>query len=159
MITNFPSKKIYNPGGYTGFQFIPYYNVLTYPMISAGSAVVPVGLITGASWLTGYATPGTLSLTEEAAVDANGVIYNITIGGVIPGDKPELADLLQRMENNVPFLAIMRDSLKKLRLVGSPAVPLVFSSAFASGALKSDFKGFTFKFTGQCLYRAPQYNV
>jgi hypothetical protein len=159
MITDFPAKKIYNTGGYTAFQFVPYYNVLTYPAIAAGEVLAPVTLVAGTSWLNGYSTPGTLLLTEQPTSDENGIIYNISITGIAPGDKSELFDQMQGMENNVPFLVLLRDAQKKLRLVGSPAVPLIFSSNFSSGALKSDLKAFTFTFTGQCLYRAPQYNV
>lgn len=155
MISNFPKKKAYNPGGYTSFFFLPFNEVATFPMIVNGVAVVPVGLKNGAKWRAGYATPETLLFEEEGFEDANGPFYLPIITGFVPGDKPALISLIQSLEK-VPCLVILRDSLGKMRLVGSVGCPLTLTSKEGSGSKRSDSKGLSFKFAGQALYRAPQ---
>lgn len=156
MISNFPSKKLYNPGGYGKFYFLPHTSVDTFPMIVSGAAQVAVGLKVGHAWLEGYSTAETLNFSEESADDAHGPFYIPIISGFVPGDRPELVSLLQTMEN-MRFLVKLKDSLGKYKLVGSPGCPLKLLSNFSSGDRRSDLKGFAFKFTGQALYRAPDY--
>lgn len=155
MVSNFPNKKAYNPGGYTKFYFLPSYHVDTFPMIVNGRAQVPVGLKVGAMWYEGYATPGTLSYSEEAREDPNGKYYLPVLTGFVPGDKPALINLLQNMEK-LTFIVMLRDSAGKFKLIGSPGCPLELSANFGSGEKRADSKGFSFKFTGQAFYRAPE---
>jgi hypothetical protein len=156
MISDFPAKKDYNPGGYLSFQFAPAQLVASFPMIANSKTVVPVAFLAGYDWFNGYATTETLVFNEEPAFDEGGTYYNITVTGFAPGDKPELVDLIGLMADN-RFILQVKDTAKINRLVGTPKSPLDFSATFGSGGARADQKGFTFNFTGQALYRAPVY--
>lgn len=158
MITGFPSKKIYNTGGYSSFEFLPYNLVYTYPMITQGVTYIPVGLYEGHPWLKGYATAGSLVFTEEQVVDENGQPWNQTINGFVPGDKAELVFLMANMART-RYLVLLRDSSGQMRLVGTPKRPLKFTSSYGSGGERSEQKGYHFKFTAQSLFPAPAYKV
>jgi hypothetical protein len=157
MISSFPTKNAYNPGGYSHFNFVPKDFVSAYPMISGGTALVPVGLAAGYAWLTGYATRGTLNYIEQPQNDGNGTYYLQTITGFVPGERAELIDLLQQMAD-VRYLVSIKDVFSQWRLVGSLACPLDFMAEYDSGTLYADQKGFKFTFTGTSINRSPVYN-
>jgi len=92
-------------------------------------------------------------------MDANGLYYNISVSGFAPGEHADLVDLMDSMANGVRYLLLLRDANRIMRLVGSPALAMEFSASYNSGAQKSELKGFSYKFTGSCLYRAPVYDV
>jgi hypothetical protein len=130
--------------------------VQSYPMISNARALVPVGTWSDIPWFQGYATRETLVYEEEPQNTGNGEYYIQTITGFAPGDRPELIDLMESMPYT-KYLTLIKDPLAKLRLVGTPIMPLTFSAKFSTGGLRSDQKGFFFKFTGESLKRAPAY--
>jgi len=160
MLTDFPTKKDYNPGGYKSFSFTPTQAVTSYPIIAQARALVAMVFAAGNDWLQGYATTETLSYSEEAVFDESGagVYYSLTVAGFVPGDKPELIDLMAQMDKQ-RFIVSIDDTAGIQRLVGSPSMPLDFSAAFGSGAIRTDQKGFNFKFTGASTYRSPVYQV
>lgn len=155
MISNFPSKNLYNPGGYSRFYFLPISSVKSFPIILNGVAQTAVELKSGHSWFEGYSTPETLRFSEEVQDDPNGLIYIQILSGFVPGDKSELVILLQRMESNI-FLGMIKDPRGKYKLIGSPTSPLELRSNFSSGEKRSDLKGFAFKFTAKSIFRAPE---
>lgn len=158
MITNFPDKKPYNLGGYLSFIFSPVQYISGYTRSLAGNVQSAlVAFSAGAGWLTGYATRETLAYTEETQLDDNGNYYNLTVAGFVPGDKPELEQILAEMEMR-RHLVVLKDPAGILRIIGSKAQPLDFSASFGSGAARADQKGYTFKFTGASSVRAPQYS-
>lgn len=157
MITNFPAKKIYNQGGYNSFTFSPFQLISGIQRTVANN--MPSALVSfaaGDDWLSGYATVQTLAYTEDPQQDANGTFYNLTIAGYVPGDKPELEQILGEMEQQ-RHIVVLKDTSGILRLVGTRDMPLSFNAAFSSGANRSDQKGYTFKFSGTSTLRAPQY--
>lgn len=158
MISSFPTKKPYNPGGYHSFRFTPAYLVTAFPMISNARAIVPLSFTAGNDWLQGYATTETLTYDEEPVNDGNGTYYNYTVAGFVPGDLADLIYLVSAMEK-MRHIVLIRDTAGILRLVGSPAAPLDFIATYGSGAARTDQKGFNFKFTGSSLYRSPVYDV
>jgi len=158
MLTDFPSKKPYNPGGYNAFQFIPYYNVEAYPMIANSQVLVPLELSPGAAWLTGYATMETLSYDEAPQRDEAGPYYTLTVSGFVPGDTQGLIDLVHQMQSQ-RFIVLVHDSLGKQRLVGTPRAPLDFAAAFGSGKMRADQKGFNITFSGVSTFPSPVYEV
>lgn len=157
MINNFPVNRSYSPGGYQSFLYVPFQYVAAYPIINNGQAAAPVSLKAGGQWLQGYATRETLNLTEEPQISEHGTYYKPVISGFVPG---ESANLIAVMEGMDPyrFMVIMKDAIGRMRLVGTPAMPLNFSANFSSGSGRSDSKGFNFKFFGDTLNRAPMYN-
>jgi hypothetical protein len=158
MITNFPDKPVYNLGGYLSFIFAPVSTVIGDQRYVSGNAPsATVSFVAGRNWLSGYATRETLVFTEEPQFDDNGNFYNLTIAGFVPGDNPQLEQILYEMENQ-RHLVVLKDAGGVLRLAGSKKQPLSFSASFASGGARSDIKGYNFKFTGSASLRAPQYN-
>lgn len=159
MISNFPAKKIYNLGGYVSFTFTPFqYIDSLLPTNMAGRKRVAAIFKSGYSWLNGYATAQTLAFTEEPGVDAQGTLYNLTVAGFVPGDKPDLAAMLEEMASQ-RFVLVLKDPAGILRMVGAPTRPLDFAASFDSGAGRADQKGYTMKFTGLSGVRAPEYGV
>lgn len=157
MVTNFPAKPAYNLGGYTSFKFSPYQFIYDFPLIAAGAAASAIVFTAGYTWHEGYATQETLSYTEEPQSDDGGQIYNITISGFVPGESPQLVDLVESMALD-RYVLLIRDSSGQLRLAGSAEAPLDFSASFGSGAARQDLKGFNIKFSGQSKRRAPGYD-
>lgn len=158
MITNFPLKSSYNPGGFRKFQFVPSYLVLNYPDIQSGQITQPINLLSGAAWLLGYSTPGTLVFEEEGTDTDNGKVFKQVISGFVPGDKLILMDLMNNMEG-LPFVVQLTDASGHIRILGTHGHRLVFSAKYGSGGERSETKGYQFKFSGEAKYRAPVYNV
>src|ERR1700754_3213781 len=131
MISNFPAKKAYNPGGYKSFQFIPYYQVSGFPAITAMKNLSQVIFYETYDWLNGYATAETLSYDEEYTPDENGGFYDLTITGFIPGDQVDLIDIMDTMPFN-RFIVMILDTKGVTRLVGSTSTPLDFTANFNS---------------------------
>lgn len=156
MITNFPDKKPYNPGGYLTFRFIPAALIVAYPMISNSSAVALIEFADGYEWLKGYATRGTLLYHEEPQIDDAGTVYIKTITGLAPGDSRELVDIMNLMPGK-KYVVEISDRFGRSRLVGTPASPLEFSAVFDSGTDPSEEKGFRFTFTCLSKSRSPYY--
>ena len=158
MISNFPAKRSYNPGGYKGFKFSPLSAVSIYPAIQSGAINLPYTFTQGNGWLDGYATYGTLLFKEIGVPSDNGKFYNQEITGFVPGDSPELSALMDEMEQQ-PFIIRLLDPRGKMRVAGTHCYPLIFTAEFNSGGNRPDAKGYTFKFTGQSIFRAPAYNA
>jgi len=158
MITSFPSKWLYNPGGLRHFKFMPAYQVINQPLIRDSEITEPFTFSPGLSWLDGYATAETLNFNEPGTDSENGTIYDPEISGFVPGDKLDLIRLMSKMDRQ-PFLVLITDALGQLRVCGSHGYPLTFLSSFNSGTGRADSKGFQFSFKTQCIFRAPVYNV
>lgn len=157
MITDFPAKPVYNQGGYSTFKFIPHLFITSFP--AAVNHVISTAIITSSPWLNGYATYETLQFNEEDIKSGHGKSYRAQISGFIPGEYPELTQLLFEMEQMEKFVVQLRNSQGKIRIIGSPERPLEFSSVFSSGDQRSSAKGYTLKFTGDELNRAPFYQL
>lgn len=156
MISNFPTKKIYNLGGLKNFKFIPFLDVAFQPAIEQGKITGALTLVNGGTWLNGYATPETLNFKEECVATSDGNIYSQTISGFVPGDHPELIDLLQALED-LPILVQIADTRGQIRLVGSHGFPMTFAGTYDSGSNRSDAKGFNFRISTNSIFRAPVY--
>lgn len=157
MISNFPTKAAYNPGGYASFKFIPLINVISFPAIT--NHVISTAISISGSWLQGYSTYETLSFKEDLVKSGHGESYSSVLSGFVPGESAELAQLLYAMEQMKWFIVQISNSKNKIRILGSIQNPLEFSSSFSSGDQRSDVKGSNFKFTGDMLYRAPFYQL
>lgn len=157
MITNFPLKSFYIPGGVRSFQFIPAYQVITYPEIKSGQISQPLEFLTGKVWLNGYSTAGQLIFTEESESTVNGPTFNQEITGFYPGDKLPVLDLMNEMHRH-PFMVKVTDASGQTRLVGSPGNPLEFTAKYSSGLERADAKGYQFKFAVTTSESAPAYN-
>lgn len=156
MITNFPLKKNYNPGGLKSFLFVPISSILSFPAIKDGKTIAPIALINSASWLIGYATPYTLIFEEPAKDSPNGIYYEQKLSGFSPGGHVELLNQIQIMEGN-EFVVLAEDSRNVTRLIGGYGYPLKFVTDFSTGSNRSDAKGFDFSFIGNSIFRAPVY--
>lgn len=156
MISSFPLKRSFNPGGYSSFKFIPVNEVVTDAQIRASIAVTPVVLRLLNEFYTGYSTAESLELIEKTERTDDGTVVSVQINGFTPGEKDELINLLYEMER-FRFIVILMDSHGRKRLVGSKANPLLFKSDFNSGARRADGKGMSFSFYGQAKQKAPVY--
>lgn len=154
MISNFPSKPFRNRGGYLSFKFIPSSDIAVFPQI-INHTVQNAGIILkpGKSWYQGYATSETLIFSDEPEKTANGTSFNLKVNGFVPGDKPELTNLLYEMEH-LHFLVLLTDTRSKLKIIGSTTYPLEFKAAFSSGEQRSAAKGYSIQFFGPALHRA-----
>lgn len=154
MISNFPSNPLRNRGGYRSFVFIPDFDVAEFPTIT--NHTIPnsgIVLHTGKAWYQGYATAETLSFADDPDKSGNGTAFNLKVSGLVPGDKPELTNLLFQMED-IRFLVKLTDTRGKLKLIGSQAFPLEFKAVFSSGDQRSSTKGYNIQFYGAALHRA-----
>lgn len=158
MITNFPKKKSYNPGGLRSFRFVHASSVLAFPAILNGKVSSAVQLVADHEWLTGYATAYTSNFIENAKQSPHGVYYEQSLSGLAPGDYVELLDLIQSKEDQ-DFVLLVEDARGQIRLVGGFGFPLRFLSDYSSGSARSDMKGFDFKFSGIAPFRAPVYQI
>lgn len=158
MITDFPLKSLYNPGGLRNFKFIPALLVKTYPFISSSQVLEALTFLPEVDWLNGYSTPDTLLFDEDSESSENGPMYKQEVSGFAPGDKLALIDLMNDMEGQ-SFVIRTTDYSGQLRLIGSHGTPLTFSAKYTSGSGRSNSKGYQFKFTGYTNFRAPAYNV
>ena len=154
MISNFPTKKLYNPGGLRKFIFLPEQMVNSLPPVLDGLISHPFGLVPGVSWSNGYATTETLEFKEEMKDSVNGPIFSQEITGFVPGDQIALISLMQKMIGN-PFIVQIIDASGQLRVAGSHGYPLLFSATFSTGSARSDAKGYQFKFSGDSIFSAP----
>jgi len=156
MITNFPANPKQNLGGLSSFQFVPAFQVITFPQVINNALITALTLFTGKTWLNGYATHESLRFRETVKDSEQGDVFEQLITGFMPGDSHELKTLIAEMEQVKKFFVIVNDrSLKKL--VGYPLEPLEFSADFDSGGQRSDAKGYNFKFAGRSVFRAPKY--
>ncbi|WP_074590450.1 hypothetical protein [Pedobacter antarcticus] len=158
MISSFPPKKLYNPGGLLGFKFIPFNQVVSYPEIVDSVINKQLALTYGSSWLTGYSTAQTLNFDEECIQTENGPTYLQTISGYVPGDRPELIALLQALEGIEMVVQVM-DPRGQNRLVGSHGYPLVFKAVYKSGTNRPDARGFSYTISNTSIFRAPVYKT
>lgn len=156
MITNFPPKNLVNNGGYKSFKFLPIESLDTYPVIINGSCQTAITTKNSAVWLTGYRTPETLGFTEELNTTLNGNTYLQKIVGFVPGNKPELINLMQMMDDR-RFIVLIEDFYGVNRLVGDPNNPLRFRSDFSGETNRNGKKGFSYSFQSESLFRAPAY--
>lgn len=157
MITNFPALAAHNSGGYSSFKFIPSIYITAFP--SATNHIISAAVTTLSAWLDGYATYETLKFEEETIKSSHGESYRPEISGFIPGESAELTQLLFEMEQIKKFVVQITNNRGKIRIVGSPGMPLEFASDFNSGSERISSKGFTFKFAGDSLNRAPFYQL
>lgn len=156
MLTNFPTPKTYNLSGLRSFKFIDETAVHAWPGIFNSQIILPITLKTGFEWLNGYSTPFTLLFTEELKETEHGKYYEQQIVGFAPGDRLDLIDLMEQMDNR-QFILQVKDTRNQTRLIGSHGFPLTFSSSYNSGLGRDDAKGYNFKFIGVSIFRAPVY--
>lgn len=156
MLTNFPIPKTYNQSGLRSFEFIHRSAVNVWPGIFNSQIMLPIALNSGFLWLKGYSTPQTLAFTEESKETKDGDYYEQQLIGFAPGDRLDLIDLMEQMDNN-DFIIQIKDTRNQTRLLGSHGYPLKFSSSYNSGAGRDEAKGYNFKFTGVSIFRAPVY--
>ena len=126
-------------------------------MPAATNHVINTAITIVNAWLQGYATYETLQFTEEPIKSSHGESYRQTLSGFIPGESAELAALIYSMEQTKDFVLLITDNRGNTRVAGSNAMPLEFSASFSSGDQRSATKGYSFKFTGDSLTRAPTY--
>jgi hypothetical protein len=157
MITSFPTRPAYNPGGYTSFNFIPSIYITSFP--GAENHVITSAITVSNPWLTGYSTYETLSFNEDTVKSGQGESYRPEVTGFVPGEYPELTELLHAMEQMKNFVLQITNNRGKIRIVGSPDMPLQFLSSFSSGDQRSSAKGYGLKFIGDTLSRAPFYEL
>lgn len=155
-MSNFPTKRAYNPGGLVSFQFVHHASVGAFPPMTNGVADSVIILRDDLTWLSAYSTPYTLQFTERAETTAHGVRYLHRITGYVPGDHAEVIAQMQAMDNQY-FTALVKDANNRVRLVGGYGYPLLFSAAFDSGSSRADAKGFAYELSGYSIYRAPEY--
>jgi len=156
MLSSFPTPKSYNLGGLLTFQFVQAEGISVFPGIFSSKILLPVSLNSGFEWLNGYSTVETLGFTEVERFEGDGKYYEQTISGFLPGDRTELVDLMQQMDDQY-FTLLIKGTNQVTRLVGGFGNPLLFSSSFNSGLVRTDAKGYTFKFYSESLFRAPTY--
>lgn len=146
-----------NIGGMASFTFIPFYLVITLPPIQGKIINSPVVLAPGQSMLNGYSTLEELDFKETQKEEDNGPFYQWDISGFMPGDSPDLIDLMENMEMT-RNLVIVKDNLNQKRLVGYDA-PLTFRATFQSGTKPGEARGYKYSFSGVSSKRAPVYRL
>lgn len=156
MISNFPTPKNYNLGGLSTFQFAPAEAFSVFSGVFNGRILFPLVLNTGFDWFKGYSTAYTLGFTETLKTSEHGKYYEQTITGFVPGDRAELIDLMETMDDRY-FVLQVKDANGASRLVGGFGCPMLFSSNYDSGLARSDGKGYQFQFFCQSTFRAPMY--
>jgi hypothetical protein len=158
MINNFPAKNGYNPGGYKSFLFIPFQDISSQQVSVHSKITLALGLHPGKVWLNGYSTAETLNFKEECIPTVNGPTYLQVISGFVPGERPELIDLMAELEG-MQLLVQLLDTRGQKRIVGCYGFPLTFNSTYDSGSNRPDAKGFTYKMTVTSRHRAPVYQI
>ncbi|HEY0056296.1 MAG TPA: hypothetical protein VGB63_13145 [Pedobacter sp.] len=154
MKSNFPSIPLRNRGGYLKFDFIPYYDILSFPAIINNTVKRnQILLHAGKSWYQGYATNQTLQFNDSPEKTNNGTYFILKVAGLVPGDKPELTNLLFEMEST-HFVVRLTDTRGKIKIIGSPTFPLEFKANFNSGDQRNSGKGYAIEFFGNALHRA-----
>ncbi len=152
MITSFPSRALFNPGGLSAFYFIPYYSVASIPDVYKGRTVAPLQLKPKLAFHKGYATQESLKFTEKTTKTDNGPYYPQDLQGFYPGDSDEAQHLFADMEQlGKQFFVIFEDHLGRKRLAGY-AGALEFSADY-----DSENKRYSFSFSGNALEKAPVY--
>ena len=156
MIENFPTKKIYNPGGLKSFGFAPAVTLTGIPQTVAGATLSELVFKTGFNLLNGYATANTLQFTEDATENEQGVFYEQNLQGFVPLDTAQIIALFAEMLQ-MRFVCIAKDFNNAKRLVGSVENPLIFSYKYTSGNDRKDAKGYKFNFSRTSTNPAPVY--
>ncbi|WP_182956286.1 hypothetical protein [Pedobacter gandavensis] len=146
-----------NVGGNSSFTFIPVYLVVSLPPIQGKLITSPVVLSPGQNMLNGYSTLEELDFKETQKDEDDGPFYQIDISGFMPGDSPDLIDLMENMEM-VRHLVIVKDNLNQKRLVGYNA-PLSFRATFQSGSKPGEARGYKYSFSGLSAKRSPVYRL
>lgn len=152
MITSFPNRAVFNPGGLTAFYFIPSYYVEGFPEIYNGRTMSTLKITADENFYKGYATLDTLKYTEKLSKTPNGTHYSQQLSGNYPGDDAAIQDLFQEMERiGHKYLVVFEDMMGKRRIAGGVS-GLEFSANY-----DSDNKRYAFTFSGDTLDKAPLY--
>lgn len=152
MITSFPKRAMFNPGGLTAFYFIPSYSIIGIPDTYNGRVMSSIKTNDGENFYKGYATLDTLKYSEKPTKTENGTYYTQQLTGYYPGDDPNVQALFQEMERpGHSYLVVFEDMLGKRRLAGLGS-KLDFTANY-----DSENKRYAFTFSGDTLEKAPLY--
>lgn len=146
--------NIDNMGGNKSFMFIPEDEIVEIKSpVNFVIQEAPV-LLTGKTFLNGYASHKTLRLSEIPEQTAAGTHFNSKISGFYPKIIPNVVSSFVKMKERMFVVAVL-DNNKQLRLVGTKEQPLQFTFSLDTGANAATRNGITFEFTGQSILPSP----
>jgi hypothetical protein len=157
-MNNFPEITDENMGGCLSFRFAPYEDVLSFPTAVNGVITSPVIFKPGKGFLTGYASPGSLSLDQDQKDTPAGPAYTVLAKAFYPGSSADAASLFAEMAWHRYILEIT-DASGKLRLAGTPETPLRFIHRHKTGSLAADRSGYETEFSTVQAKPCPYYEL
>jgi len=111
----------------------------------------------GKEWLNGYATQGTLRVTETPVFSSGLVRYSHRLEGFLPRDIPDLTRLMAAMAND-RFIVLAKNAAQDRKLLGTIQTALRFSYNYDSRRIgDQQVNGYSYQFEAQCLEPAPFY--
>lgn len=153
---DFPEYNLENMGGLSTFNIVPSYSASPLPYYLGSKLTQPVVLKAGAMWTKGVSLLKSLKFEESTKETDAGTLYEYTIGGIYPGNSPEVAELFDEMKNKT-FLLDIIDNNNQRRLIGTPSNPVKFKFVFSTKDQPSGRPEYSFTFTNSTPIQAPFY--
>lgn len=144
-----------NPGGNCYLQYAPAFDLLSYPVATAGIVTGDFEFLAGKGMYLVETVENKLSYDEEPAEDANGEPCAVSIKAMIRGDIDWLRPLLSEMMRIKKHVVKCRDNAGITRVIGNKDQQLSFRYKFSTGDGMSTMRSATIEFYGAFLSPPP----
>ncbi len=159
MILSLPFPENHsNIGGCSRFDFIPSDHVQSILVNTFFNTVSLIELKNGTSFLSGYASKGSLSYNEDMRQNDAGLHFLTKITGFYPGLTAQALTILRKMTEHC-HIVVLTDNNGRKRLIGNLCTPLEFTFKQQTGRNVSQRNGFEFTFRAQLQSMSPVMNI
>lgn len=151
-------EMIESMGGNSGFEFSPVQLVASIPPAIDGIVSSTILMEGSATFLDGYATPGTLSSSCATEKTRAGIIFNISVKGFYPKASAAMISLFAEMARQ-KFILIVSDISGEKVIFGNKNEPLSFNFSKSSKNAPGERSGYDFEFSGRITQPCHLYSV
>jgi hypothetical protein len=145
-------------GGNSGFEFSPVQLIASIPPAIDGIVSSPILMAGSATFLDGYATPGTLSSSCATEQTRAGIIFNISVKGFYPKASAAMISLFAEMVRQ-KFILVVSDISGEKVIFGNKNEPLSFIFSKSSKSVPGERSGYDFEFSGKVTQPIPVYSI
>ena len=151
-----PIEMSESMGGNLGFQFSPHHLIAAIPQAVEGIVTSEITMVSGAVFLDGYSSPGTLSYSETVEETRAGLTLKISVKGFYPKASAAMVMLFYEMTRQKHVLIVSGFSGEKI-IFGNKKEPVSFVFVNSSKNVPGERSGYEFIFEGVVTSASPSY--